>query len=289
MENKKYYWLKLKEDFFDDDTISFIEEQENGKEYCLFYLKLCLKSLKTNGTLMRLIGENYIPYDAKALSKLTNTNIDTVTNAMNLFQKIGLISVFETGEIYINQINEMIGKETQMALYMRQKRAKEKLPEVEEVNNVNLMLTECKTEIDIDKRDRNKDLSKKQKHKNGIYQNVLLTDDELKKLCDELGPEKTKKVIDNYSELKEMKGYKYKSDYLAIKKWGIRAYEEQKEKNKKFENIEKRDYIINPCPQCNQLKLYYSDDENFIICECCGTETKTNEMLEYWQKKYKEQ
>ena len=51
MSNKKYFWLKLKEDFFEEDTISWIEEQQNGKEYSLFYLKLCLKSLKTNGIL----------------------------------------------------------------------------------------------------------------------------------------------------------------------------------------------------------------------------------------------
>ena len=42
MSNKKYYWLKLKEDFFEEDAISWIEEQEKGKEYCLFYLKLSL-------------------------------------------------------------------------------------------------------------------------------------------------------------------------------------------------------------------------------------------------------
>ena len=39
----KYYWLKLKEDFFEDDVINWIEVQPNGKDYCLFYLKLCLK------------------------------------------------------------------------------------------------------------------------------------------------------------------------------------------------------------------------------------------------------
>ena len=46
-ENKRFYWLKLQEDFFEDDTIDFIESQENGEKYCLFYLKLCLKALKS--------------------------------------------------------------------------------------------------------------------------------------------------------------------------------------------------------------------------------------------------
>lgn len=83
---------------------------------------------------------------------------------------------------------------------------------------------------------------KKQKHKNGTYQNVLLSDSELMKLCDELGSDKAKAVIDNFSELKEMKGYKYKSDYLALKKWGIEAYE------KKYATSQNGGYVNNKRP-----------------------------------------
>jgi len=83
---------------------------------------------------------------------------------------------------------------------------------------------------------------KNQKHKNGTCNNVLLTDKELASLCEELGPDKAKAVIDNFSELKEMKGYKYKSDYLAIKKWGIDAYEKNGQK-KSFNNSASDDKI----------------------------------------------
>src|SRR5574344_134844 len=99
--NKRYYWLKLNENFFEDDTIQWLEEQENGKEYVIFYLKLCLKSLKDDGSLIRYVGEKLIPYDVKALSKLTNTDYDTVKVAMNLFLGVGIISQLESGEIYI--------------------------------------------------------------------------------------------------------------------------------------------------------------------------------------------
>jgi hypothetical protein len=81
------------------------------------------------------------------------------------------------------------------------------------------------------------DNEKPKKHKNGTYQNVLLSDSELKKLYETLGPDKAKAVIDNFSELKEMKGYKYKSDYLALKKWGIEAYEK---KNKTTSTIQRK-------------------------------------------------
>lgn len=144
-ESKKYYWLKLKSDFFDDDTIKFIEEQENGIKYSNFYLKLCLKSLKTDGKLIRLVGETLIPYDINSLSKLTGVDFDTVRSAMQLFESIGLIKVLESGEIYLSQIDELIGSETDKAQMMRRLRAEKKL----DSNSVTQMLPE--KEIDIEK------------------------------------------------------------------------------------------------------------------------------------------
>ena len=145
-ETKRFYWLKLQEDFFEDDTIDFIESQENGEKYCLFYLKLCLKALKSEGKLIRYVGNMLIPYDEKGLAKLTRTDVDTVRCALALFDKIGLISRLDTGEIFISQLNEMVGTETDKAKLMRQKRAKEKLIG----NNVTPMLPECYTEKEID-------------------------------------------------------------------------------------------------------------------------------------------
>lgn len=124
-QKKRYYWLKLKEDFFEEDTIEWLEEQPNGKEYCLFYLKLCLKSLKTEGLLVRNVGNMMIPYDPESLAKLTNSSADTVKVAMDLFQKIGLIQMLDDGEIYINQLNELVGSETEAAKQKRLQRAKD--------------------------------------------------------------------------------------------------------------------------------------------------------------------
>lgn len=149
---KRYYWLKLKEDFYDDDTIQYIEEQENGIYYSNFYMKLCLKALKSEGKLIRLVGDTLIPYDAKSLSKLTGVPVDTVRVAMNLFEHIGLVKILDTGELYLTQMKEMIGSETDKAQIMRRKRAEEKLTG----NNVTTALPECYTEkdIEIDKRER---------------------------------------------------------------------------------------------------------------------------------------
>ena len=156
MANKKYYWLKLKEDFFEEDAIAWIEEQDKGKEYCLFYLKLCLKSLKTNGLLIRNVGSMLVPYDAKTLAKVTSTDIDTVKVAMDIFTKIGLVQILENGEIFISQLQNMVGSETSKAQLMRNKRARDKKL-IEGGNNVTTLLPgsysnkeNCYTDIEKD-------------------------------------------------------------------------------------------------------------------------------------------
>lgn len=152
-DSKKYYWLKLKEDFFEEDTISWLEEQENGVYYSNFYLKLCLKSLKTGGILIRSVGEILIPYDISKLAEITRVNKDTAIVAMELFKKIGLVQILENGEIYLSQLNNMVGAETRAAERMRKSRANKqfKASPNDKCNNVTPMLQECSPEIEKEK------------------------------------------------------------------------------------------------------------------------------------------
>lgn len=121
-KNTKFYWLQLKEDFFEEDSIEWLEEQENGHKYSLFYLKLCLKSLKTNGILIRKVGNILVPYDNKKLAEMTKTPVDTVIVAMELLKGIGLIQILENGELYITQLENMIGSQSKSALKKQQQR-----------------------------------------------------------------------------------------------------------------------------------------------------------------------
>lgn len=159
MSNKRFYWLKLKENFFESDTMSWLEEQPNGKDYSLLYLKLCLKSIKTNGVLIRKVGQMLVPYDAQTLSKLTNTDHDTVLVAMELYKRIGLVSILENGAIYLPELEQMVGSETNKAQLMRNKRMREKQNKLESGNNVTTALPNSYTEIERDK-EKEKELDK---------------------------------------------------------------------------------------------------------------------------------
>ena len=166
VEEKRYHWLKLKEDFFEEDAIEWLEEQENGKEYVLFYLKLCLKSIKSNGILIRRVGTMLVPYDTHKLSEMTKTDFDTVVVAMKLFREIGLVEIQDSGEIYLTELNEMIGSEAKSTsrsrLCRERKRYESEMIGTLQCNtdatlvqhncNADATLTQqnCNTDIDID-------------------------------------------------------------------------------------------------------------------------------------------
>ena len=78
----------------------------------------------------------------------------------------------------------------------------------------------------------NKTIIKNKKHKYGEYNHVLLTDEEHQKLVDEYGDQETDKAIKYLDEYIEMKGTKYKSHYLALRKWVFDAIKEKKQEKK---------------------------------------------------------
>ena len=125
-DNKTYYYMKINKDFFDDDTVKYLEEQEHGKDFIILYLKLCLKSLEDEGLLIRYVGTKLIPYDTAAIAKMTDTDIEIVEMAMKIFEEIELIEKKETGELFMSQIQEMIGTDTYEARKKRKQRAKDK-------------------------------------------------------------------------------------------------------------------------------------------------------------------
>lgn len=118
---KKYYYLKLKENFYDTDEIKILEGMPNGYKYSNILLKLYLRSLKNNGAL-RL--NEYIPYNAEMIATLTGHDVDTVRVALDIFKKLKLVEVLEDGTMYMLQIQNFIGESSTEADRKRIYRAK---------------------------------------------------------------------------------------------------------------------------------------------------------------------
>ena len=128
-DNKKFYWIKLKTDFFNQETIDFLMSQPNGCQYVVLYQMLCLKTANNGGTLATNIGEMIVPYDVSKIVRDTKYfDFDTVTIALGLFKQLGLIYEGNENILKISNFELMVGSESasKSAERMRKMRAKNK-------------------------------------------------------------------------------------------------------------------------------------------------------------------
>ena len=106
-DNKKYYYLKLKDNFFDSDQMIVLESMPDGYKYSNILLKLYLRSLKNDGKLM---FNDRIPYNSTILSQVTRHSVGDVEKAVKIFAELGLIEVLNNGAIYMLDIQNFIGE-----------------------------------------------------------------------------------------------------------------------------------------------------------------------------------
>ncbi len=124
--NKRYFWIKLKEDFFDSEQMDFVHEQPNGAEYIYIYLRLCLMAANSNGVVERRIGPMVMPYSIAKLAEVVKSTTDSVMVALNVFKQIGLVEETELGAISLPGVNGMVGSETASTMRSRKHRAAKK-------------------------------------------------------------------------------------------------------------------------------------------------------------------
>ena len=165
-ESKKYYWIKLKTDFFDQDTIDFLMGQENGAEYVVIYQMLMLKTAQQGGYLGTKMAEVMVPYDIKKIVRDTKYfDYDTVAIALELFKKLGLVYEENNHILRLADAEQLVGSESKWAEKKRIYRENQRTIQGQLEDNV-------RQEIDIDKEkeidieiDKDIDTDKKKKKK----------------------------------------------------------------------------------------------------------------------------
>ncbi|MBC2368121.1 hypothetical protein HBP99_05710 [Listeria booriae] len=148
---KKYYWLKLKNDFFRNPEVKILRRVAGGDTYTLIYLEMMLLSLENEG---HLYFEGFGDDMADELSVILDERKEDVQFLMTFLQAKNLIEVKEGDQYFMNTIPEMIGKETESARKMRVHRAKEQskqLPTPPKRSQCDSDVTESDTEIELEK------------------------------------------------------------------------------------------------------------------------------------------
>ena len=252
-DNRKYYYLKLKENYFDDDSIVLLESMQDGVLYSNILLKLYLKSLKHGGRLQldedaivllesmqdgvlysnillklylkslkhggRLQLDENIPYTAQMIATITRQQIGTVERALQIFLKLGLVEVLDSGTFYMSNIELLIGQSSTEAERKRAARLQNKALSAPRTNGGHLSdirppEIELEKEIEI-KREIEKGRSARAY---GRYQNVFLTDEELADLQASF-PTVWGQYIEKLSEYMASTGKRYQSHAATIRRW----------------------------------------------------------------------
>lgn len=174
MAEKRFYWLKLSEDFFKSRDIKKLRKIAGGDTYTIIYLKLLLLSLTDNGY---LYYEGVEPTFAEEMALAIDEDEENVEVTLNYLEQRGLLERKTLDEYILTACAEMTGSETSAARRMRKTREKKALNEKTECNNVThecknetncyTDVTNCYTEIDIDI-----DIEK-EKRKNTNYQEII--------------------------------------------------------------------------------------------------------------------
>ena len=234
VENRRYYWLKLKETFWNDAPILFMRSLPSGDTLVIIYLKLLGMSAQNNGYIAFEGNYGTIEDEIALILRENKVNVQMALAAM---KQAELIIISEDLIVQFTRIGEMVGiaSETASAIRVREFRAKKALENKHAESNplqknsvtmkhqCNTLETKCNTEIE-------KEIDKEKKIENrgiGIFKNVYLSENELDNLI-KLYPDDYSDKINNLSEYMFSSGKSYKDHYLTICRWAREDNKKQK-------------------------------------------------------------
>lgn len=157
MGEKRYYWLKLRNDFFDSVRMKKLRSVAGGDTYTIIYLKLQLAALETEGSLVYEGIENSI---AEELALLINEKPEDVGLTLNFLQSVGLCELSKDGTLCtLPEVMINIGSETASTQRVRDFRKRQALQcnaNVTETKRLCNVEKEIEKEIEIEREKKEK-------------------------------------------------------------------------------------------------------------------------------------
>ena len=217
---KRYYWLKLKADWFSDKRIKKLRSIAGGDTHTIIYLKMMLLSLKDEGKLyFEGVEDNFASEIALALDE----DAENVKLTLAFLQRHGLIEIGDDDEYQLTEVPTIIGSETASAMRVREHRERKKENRLLQCNTTE---TGCNNLKQICSVERDKEIEKEGEGENGTpapaaygrFNNVFLSDAEINSLKSEL-PDKWEYYIDRLSVHIASSGKQYRNHAATIYKW----------------------------------------------------------------------
>ena len=156
-ENRRYYWLQLKDDFFNSKEMKLMRKLPGGEEITIIYLKMMLASLAEQG---KLYFEGLAEDLAEELSLIIDEDPEAIRLTLMFLTKKKLLTTSDNYQFNLEQVPEMVGSETASTRRSRKHRETKKLLQC------NTTATKGNGDIDID-------IDKGQKPQSDIYEEII--------------------------------------------------------------------------------------------------------------------
>ena len=154
-ENRRYYWLQLKDDFFNSKEMKLMRKLPGGEEITIIYLKMMLASLAEQG---KIYFEELAEDLAEELSLLIDEDPEAIRLTLMFLTKKKLLTTSDNYQFNLEQVPEMVGSETASTRRSRKHRENQKA-------------LQCNT--DATKGNGDIDIDKEQKAQSDVYDEII--------------------------------------------------------------------------------------------------------------------
>jgi predicted phage replisome organizer len=221
-ENRRYYYLKVKENFYDSEAMKILENMQDGMIFSNLLMKMYLMSLKNNGILMLTERK---PHTPQTIATCTRHQAGTVERAIQILIELGLVEILNDGTLYMSDIQLLIGQSSTEGERKKRERMclQEKnllpaqvdiCPPISEVDKSPSIL-----EIELEKdTEIEKEIPPTAFSFYGRYKNVCLSPADLDELKTEM-PDTWEHYINRLSEYMASTGKNYDNHAATIRRW----------------------------------------------------------------------
>lgn len=244
MSGKRYYWLKLKDDFFTSKRIKKLRAMAGGDTYLIIYLKMQLLALKSEGVLQwtgleeKFTDELALDLDEKP---------DDVAVTLMYLLKTGLAETSDNINFFFPYVVENTGSEGASAQRWRDWKARQVL-------ETNTTLTERKQITNGEKEiEKEKDIEIEKEYKAPEAKRFIAPSiEEVKSYCEERQNNvNAQQFVDFYSAKGWMVGKNKMKDWKAC----VRTWEQRDDKPKHSKQYVTASEYKNPCEPMSKEKL----------------------------------
>lgn len=149
MANKKFFWIKLRPDFFNDPYIKLLRRMAGGDKYTIIYLEMLVKSAATDGMIyFQGAGADI----AEELSLMLNENVEDVRALLAYLEAKKLITHPEIKQdLFLVASADLTGSETNSAQRVRQFRERQQEKALQSNTQVTNSNDKLEKELEIEK------------------------------------------------------------------------------------------------------------------------------------------